>query len=103
MVISYGGVVVYALAVAPVVVALALAGTDPAAEDQPKGDLLAGGFRWRVSQPLVAPLVRPDDVAADNTVESTYIADAKITYEGPMMEVMKRGLLDRLMDFLNIF
>ena len=75
---------------------------------QPNGNMLIeatrqiemGGSSLKI---VLTGLVRPDDVAADNTVESTYIADAKITYEGPMMEVMKRGLLDRLMDFLNIF
>jgi flagellar L-ring protein precursor FlgH len=75
---------------------------------QPNGNMLVeatrqieiGGSSLKI---VLTGLVRPDDVAADNTVESTYIADAKITYEGPMMEVMKRGLLERLMDFLNVF
>jgi flagellar L-ring protein precursor FlgH len=75
---------------------------------QPNGNMLIeatrqiemGGSSLKI---VLTGLVRPDDVSADNTVESTYIADAKITYEGPMMEVMKRGLLERLMDFLNIF
>ncbi len=75
---------------------------------QPNGNLLIeatreieiGGSALKI---VLTGIVRPDDIAADNTVESTFIADAKITYEGPMMEVMKRGLLERLMDFLNIF
>jgi len=75
---------------------------------QPNGNLLIeatreieiGGSALKI---VLTGLVRPDDIAADNTVESTYIADAKISYEGPMMEVMRRGLLQRLMDFLNIF
>jgi flagellar L-ring protein precursor FlgH len=75
---------------------------------QPNGNLLIeatreieiGGSALKI---VLTGLVRPDDIAADNTVESTYIADAKITYKGPMMEVMRRGLLERLMDFLNIF
>jgi flagellar L-ring protein precursor FlgH len=75
---------------------------------QPNGNLLIeatreieiGGSTLKI---VLTGLVRPDDIAADNTVESTCIADAKITYEGPMMEVMRRGLLERLMDFINIF
>ncbi len=75
---------------------------------QPNGNLLIeatreieiGGSTLKI---VLTGLVRPDDISADNTVESTYIADAKITYEGPMMEVMRRGLLERLMDFFNIF
>jgi flagellar L-ring protein precursor FlgH len=75
---------------------------------QPNGNLLIeatreieiGGSALKI---VLTGLVRPDDIASDNTVESTYIADAKISYEGPMMEVMRRGLLERLMDFLNIF
>jgi len=75
---------------------------------QPNGNLLieatreieSAGSKQKI---VLTGVVRPDDIAADNTVESTYIADAKITYEGPMPEVMKRGLLERLMDWLNIF
>jgi flagellar L-ring protein precursor FlgH len=67
---------------------------------QPKREIEIGGSTLKI---VLTGLVRPDDIAADNTVESTYIADAKITYKGPMMEVMRRGLLERLMDFLNIF
>ena len=75
---------------------------------QPNGNLLIeatrqveiGGSPQKV---VLTGVVRPDDIAADNTVESTYIADAKITYEGPMAEVTRRGLLERLMDWINIF
>jgi flagellar L-ring protein precursor FlgH len=75
---------------------------------QPNGNLLIEATReveiyGSTIKVVLTGLVRPDDITADNTVESTYIADAKITYDGPMAEVMKRGLLERLMDFLNIF
>ena len=75
---------------------------------QPNGNLLIEATReveisGTTQKVVLTGVVRPDDIVADNTVESTYIADAKITYEGPMPEVMKRGLLERLMDWLNIF
>ncbi len=75
---------------------------------QPNGNLLIEATReieiaGSTQKIVLTGVVRPDDIAADNTVESTYIADAKITYEGPMPEVMKRGLLERLLDWLNIF
>lgn len=75
---------------------------------QPNGNLLIEATReveiyGSSVKVVLTGVVRPDDVTADNTVESTLIADAKITYQGPMVEVMKRGLLERLMDFLNIF
>jgi len=75
---------------------------------QPNGNLLIEASReieiaGSTQKIILTGVVRPDDIAADNTVESTAIADAKITYKGPMPEVMKRGLLERLMDFLNIF
>jgi len=75
---------------------------------QPNGNMLIEATREieiaaSTQKIVLTGIVRPDDVSADNTVESTYIADAKITYEGPMSEVMKRGLLERLLDWLNIF
>ncbi|MBN1916596.1 MAG: flagellar basal body L-ring protein FlgH [Verrucomicrobia bacterium] len=75
---------------------------------QPNGNMLIEATReveiyGSSVKVVLTGLVRPDDVAADNTVESTLIADAKITYQGPLVEVMKRGWLERVMDFLNIF
>ena len=75
---------------------------------QPNGNLLIEATReieiaGSTQKIVLTGLVRPDDISADNTVASTTIADAKITYEGPMPEVMKRGLLERLLDWLNIF
>jgi len=46
--------------------------------------------------------VRPDDVAADNTVLSSDIADLTVTWsgKGPIQEKQKPGLLYRLLHFL---
>jgi flagellar L-ring protein precursor FlgH len=75
---------------------------------QPNGNLLIEATReieivGSIQKIVLTGLVRPDDIASDNTVQSTNIGDAKITYQGPMAEVMKRGLLEQLLDWLNIF
>ncbi|HKK70094.1 MAG TPA: flagellar basal body L-ring protein FlgH [Candidatus Krumholzibacteria bacterium] len=47
-------------------------------------------------------IVRPQDVRADNTVESTLIADAVISYsgDGPVADAHSPGLLTRIANFL---
>lgn len=47
-------------------------------------------------------LVRPQDVRADNTVASTLIADASISYsgDGPVADAHSPGLLTRIANFL---
>jgi flagellar L-ring protein FlgH len=47
-------------------------------------------------------LVRPQDVQSDNTVLSTFIADAKITYKGkgPVKDGAKIGFLSRMINYL---
>ncbi len=46
--------------------------------------------------------VRPDDVASDNTVLSTYVADAKIVHfgSGPIGSRMKEGLISKIFKIL---
>jgi len=57
------------------------------------------GERQRIT---LSGIVRPEDIQADNTVLSTYIADAIIGYsgQGPMSEVHSPGLLSRIANFL---
>ena len=47
-------------------------------------------------------IVRPEDVRADNTVTSTLIADAVISYtgDGPVADAHSPGLLSRIANFL---
>lgn len=47
-------------------------------------------------------IVRPQDVRADNTVQSTLIADAIISYsgDGPVADAHSPGLLSRIANFL---
>jgi flagellar L-ring protein precursor FlgH len=57
------------------------------AEVMPNGILLVRGEKWMTLNTgdelvRIAGLVRADDIATDNTVSSTRIADARITYSG---------------------
>lgn len=46
--------------------------------------------------------IRPEDIAPDNTIQSTYIADAKIssTGKGPIGDRQKEGIISRLLKIL---
>jgi flagellar L-ring protein precursor FlgH len=51
---------------------------------------------------IITGIIRPDDIAADNTVQSKYIADAKIFYtgQGTVNDKMKPGWLTRIIDWV---
>lgn len=51
---------------------------------------------------VVSGIVRPQDIAPDNTVLSTFVADATITYHGtgPLGDRQEPGLLTRLLNWL---
>jgi flagellar L-ring protein precursor FlgH len=46
--------------------------------------------------------VRPEDIKANNTVLSTFLADARITYDGkgPVHDSQRRGLISRIISIL---
>ena len=50
----------------------------------------------------ITGIVRPDDIAADNTVLSTYVADAqiKIDGKGPVANKQRQGILSQILNFL---
>ena len=50
-------------------------------------------------------LVRPDDIAPDNTIQSSNIADARVEFisEGSLTDAQKRGWLTKLYDKLRPF
>ena len=54
---------------------------------------------------ILSGTVRQQDINADNTVLSTYVADALIEYEGvgPIGEKSSPGILTRILDWLGIF
>ena len=49
---------------------------------------------------ILSGLIRPSDISPDNTILSSYIADAKIAYtgKGPVSDKQKPGWLLRLVD-----
>jgi len=74
----------------------------------PNGDLrVAGEQLLTVNQEThkvkVEGRVRPQDISADNTVVSTRLADAKLTYagEGDLTSRQKRAWWRRVLDFLG--
>ncbi len=50
-------------------------------------------------------IIRPLDITRNNTVYSTYIADAQIKYEGegPLRDNQRPGILSQILSWLNIF
>lgn len=73
----------------------------------PNGDFRLTGTREVVinqekQRLTLTGVVRPEDIQANNTVLSTYLADAHITCDGkgPVHSVQRRGLLTRLFSFL---
>jgi flagellar L-ring protein precursor FlgH len=51
---------------------------------------------------ILTGIIRPDDIASDNTIASSYIADAKIVYtgKGVVDDKMRPGWLTRVVDWV---
>lgn len=71
----------------------------------PNGNLLIEGRRSvKVNNEdqimTITGIIRPEDISFDNTIKSTYIADAKITYEGSgvISDKQRPGWALRLLD-----
>jgi flagellar L-ring protein precursor FlgH len=74
---------------------------------QPNGNLVVEGrrrihFDAEVKTMRVSGLVRPRDIAADNTVRSRSVANASISYEGdgPLTRATNQGWLELVIDFI---
>jgi flagellar L-ring protein FlgH len=76
----------------------------------PNGNLLLEGKRMVHLQDeqieiILTGMVRPRDISSANTVPSSRLADASIRYisNGPISREQRRGMLTRLVNWLNIF
>lgn len=74
------------------------------AEVYPNGNLFVRGEKWLTLNQgeeyiQVAGIVRPSDIAADNTIDSFMIADARIAYSGngTIVDANKPGLLSKIL------
>ena len=73
----------------------------------PNGNLVVEGTRWvKVNKEetniTFSGIVRPDDIAANNTIASEFDAEAKITNvsKGLVAERQRKGFLTQLLDWL---
>jgi flagellar L-ring protein precursor FlgH len=76
----------------------------------PSGDLVIAGTRVRdldgdLQTIQISGIVRPSDIAFDNTVSSAKVANFKVSYsgKGPANQYTKPGWLARLIDLFNPF
>jgi len=77
---------------------------------EPNGNLVIEGRRSiyldkEKKNIILTGVVRPEDISADNRVESNAIADAQIIYEGfgPITDSTKPGLLSSILRWLPLF
>ncbi|MEW6266667.1 MAG: flagellar basal body L-ring protein FlgH [Thermodesulfobacteriota bacterium] len=73
----------------------------------PNGNLVIRGSReitvnYEKQYIIIQGVIRPQDVSPDNTISSSYIADAKIDYagEGDLSRQQRQGWLSRLLDYI---
>lgn len=74
---------------------------------EPNGNMYIEGSRFvqtnkEKSEVKLSGTIRPEDVSVDNTVQSTSIADAKITYvgSGPIGSRQKEGIINKIFKIL---
>lgn len=76
-------------------------------EVKPNGALLISGTQsvkqnGEEQRITLSGIVRPEDISANNTVVSTYLADAKIEIagNGPLAKKQRQGIITQIWDFL---
>lgn len=76
-------------------------------EIRPNGNLVVEGSRMvqvneDVDEITLRGVIRPEDIAADNTVMSTFLSEAQISYtgSGPNKNAGRQGLISRILDLL---
>ncbi|HID15236.1 MAG TPA: flagellar basal body L-ring protein FlgH [Candidatus Atribacteria bacterium] len=73
----------------------------------PNGNLKIEGIRRVIINKdsleiIITGVVRPQDISSDNTVLSTYISDAQISYRssGSLTNAQKEGILSQILNWL---
>jgi flagellar L-ring protein FlgH len=76
----------------------------------PNGNLVIEGvrvvtFSGETQYVVLHGLVRPDDIASDNTVQSSNVAEARVEFmtKGALTDAQKRGWLAKLYEKLRLF
>ena len=76
----------------------------------PNGNLVIEGMRRvtmanEINYAVVRGYIRPKDIAPDNTILSSRIADAQVDFigEGSLTEAQRQGWLNRLQSYVNPF
>ena len=76
----------------------------------PNGNMVIEGvrivtFSGETQYVVLHGLVRPDDIASDNTIQSSNVADARVEFlsEGSLTDAQKRGWLTKLYEKLRPF
>ena len=54
---------------------------------------------------ILSGIARKEDIRPDNTIESQYLADARIRIDekGPVMQSQKKGILTKLWEFIGLY
>ena len=76
----------------------------------PNGNLVIEGvrvvtFSGETQYVVLHGLVRPDDIASDNTVQSSNVAEARVEFltKGALTDAQKRGWLAKIYEKLRLF
>lgn len=76
-------------------------------EVKPNGNLVVSGTQTitqnkDVHKIVITGVVRPDDITRDNTVLSSYVADAELTFDGkgPITEKQRQGILTQILNII---
>jgi flagellar L-ring protein FlgH len=79
-------------------------------QELPNGDLFVEGTKvvminYEEQHLYISGVIRPPDIAPDNSVDSALIADARVEFtgRGDIDDQVERGWLTKILDFVNPF
>ena len=79
-------------------------------QELPNGDLFVEGTKvvminYEEQHLYISGVIRPPDIAPDNSVDSSLIADARVEFtgRGDIDDQVERGWLTKVLDFVNPF